>query len=143
MYGLPALYSPAIKNIYLLITLRWTNAHFPFTHERMMMSLDCPSPHRSQQRAALLLHDAEVGDDGPDDEHDEEQATWLGFGSGSGSGFGFGFEVRGSGSGSGFGVRVSRPPVAEARKTGEMSSAAVSSVGIVCGLGLGLGLGSG
>ena len=63
----------------------------------------------SQQRAALLLHDAEVGDDGPDDEKDEEQASWLGLG----FGFGFGFGVR-------ITVTVSRPPVAEARKTGEM-----------------------
>ena len=56
----------------------------------MMISLDCPSPlprtghsltrhsltgHSTQQRAPLLLHDAEVGDDGPDDEKDEEQAS--------------------------------------------------------------------
>ena len=86
----------------------------------------------SQQRAALLLHDAEVGDDGPDDEKDEEQASWLGLG----FGFGFGFGVR-------ITVTVSRPPVAEARKTGEMPASAmvssVGSVGMVCGLGLGLG----
>ena len=52
------------------------------THDLKMISLDCPSPLQypaqataSQQRAALLLHDAEVGDDGPDDEKDEEQAS--------------------------------------------------------------------
>ena len=57
---------------------------------------------------------------------------------GLGFGFGFGFGVR-------ITVTVSRPPVAEARKTGEMPASAmvssVGSVGMVCGLGLGLGSG--
>ena len=73
------------KRVYMQVMLsshHTTNAHFSrSTHDLMMISWIAHHPRypaqvtASQQRAALLLHDAEVGDDGPDDEKDEEQAS--------------------------------------------------------------------
>ena len=72
------------KRVYMQVMLsshHTTNAHFSrSTHDLMMISWIAHPRYpaqvtASQQRAALLLHDAEVGDDGPDDEKDEEQAS--------------------------------------------------------------------